>query len=70
MAADSLQDRYQKLGQPVGDVTDTLSVSPIGTKGTPIAGPYPPGASGDQPPVEAARLAHVVIAGGTPRPAP
>jgi hypothetical protein len=64
------QDRYEKIGTPQGDVADTLTSTPIGTKGAPVAPPYPAGASGDQPPPEVERLDHYPLAGGTPAPLP
>ena len=55
MATDTLADKFQKLGQPVGDGTDTYSGTPIGAAAVPV---------------ETSRLVHTPIAGGTPRPAP
>jgi len=53
MSTDTLLDKYAKLGHPGGDVTDTLSSSPIGTAVVPAAD---------------ARLAYYSFGGGVPAP--
>ena len=60
------QDRFEKNGTPQRDTSDTLSQSPIGTKGAPVSGPYAPGQNGETQPAEAVRLAHYPINTGAP----
>jgi hypothetical protein len=56
MTADTLQDKYEKIGVPQGDTSDALSSSPIGTPTIPpvdqLLDYYPinPGAAGPAPP--------------------
>jgi len=53
MSTDTLLDKYEKVGQPGGDVTDTLSSSPIGSVTVPAAD---------------ALLAYYAMGGGNPAP--
>jgi hypothetical protein len=53
-----------------GRCADTLTSTPIGTKGVAVPPPYAAGASGDQPPPDVERLDHYPLAGGTPAPLP
>jgi hypothetical protein len=56
MTADTIPDRFAKLGVPAGDTSDVLSSTPIGTPTIPPVDqmldyyPINPGAAGPAPP--------------------
>jgi hypothetical protein len=62
-------DKYEQIGAP-NTAADTLTSTPIGTKGTPGSPPFALGVSGDNPPVAAARLSWYAITGASALPAP